>query len=1162
MDGRPPRSPWAPLAIGQANALLRDGGYGLWLERSSAGAWQLVGAGAGVGYPLAEEPSWADLCRALVRLRRTRRRHDPVWIDRLTRFFEDEQAWPVADWTPLADSRIERITAGVDLSSEGVRRCLSPLVDAAGSMLFPAGALPDGDQPAAEDPPGDGADGEGADREGGAGSWRPVGELTGADDDRSVRVRTTTAPLDREQARDQVRRWSRLARAVDTDPVLRMHCATQPVPVALVDVRTESAVLTRLVEPSPPHPSYPGGTFVVGLGNLLRAWSDGTAGLLRQVIANRFERREDELASFLEHFVRPLLRAFRHSLDNHGIGLYSLDERGLGFELSPELQATGRIVITDFGGVCERPGNVRTRASAGVRALTGTLSALCAGFRRIPFEGGAYSASRVDAAVDGVVAEELRYLNVDTAELLSREPPLRRFVHTVPSSQDDVLKGILRSVQEHARSRRWDARVPQPTVVIDLELCGLVPWQRTLDAARAIAGPREGAPEGVLELARPGSLAVLPTYVEATWREFVRASGLDRKYPEVDWQAVHREFHRAFARPLGQLRTDRVNAGLARFVWDVRDAGGKVVFCADRRERAREISEGVLADAGVPEAVLLCAPDERGRPTSELKAERLRELGDIGVVAVFDDVAANRMAITKEFPGARSVAVEVPGLASERRPEEPTCDQAPVIASFETSPWSNRRSPGLSHTHSLEELQVGSLRNNRLANRWAVRISTAESMSIVDSIVADVDRSAARTARLARAKFGLDRPDSGEQDVLRALHHVFTRKQFLKGSRSNYQFADLVRDAETFVRRRRPVEVVLLGFPVKQCLNRLKASGPLPDLAELAALARLRELQQAASAVYPPGLHFNVLTDGRHFRPRPAAITDAYQRKLREYVDLVGISGCTTLEEIDTVARERLGPDLPAERAALTARYRAALGEALAGFDITDNPLRTLEAIHEHAMRTEAAPCGPVAGPDAVSGRTIGLFREILMSVVYSVALPAPADVDLLAWSSLVYADVYNVTDAGVSEQVRQARVGVLRKAWEMAMRYLVTLRVDEALGYDDMIPDRVRLTVSAARPGRCGFTYLGGSGLLPWQGTGAIDPRGKVAVDFAVSLFDQGFVPVYSPLLGPRQPWLMVPGQHVRTVESAAAQEPDGSLSRAVGLDPALVAQARLRRR
>src|SRR5699024_1654806 len=208
-----------------------------------------------------------------------------------------------------------------------------------------------------------------------------------------------------------------------------------------------------------------------------------------------------------------------------------------------------------------------------------------------------------------------------------------------------------------------------------------------------------------------------------------------------------------------------------------------------------------------------------------------------------------------------------------------------VIATFETIPRpgpSGAVGARLSNTHSLEELQVGALRRNRLAQRWSVELGEQESLAIVDRMVADADRAAARTARTAIAEFGVreavDEPERQER-VLRAVHHVLTRKQFLKGSRANYPFDQLRADAAPFVRDRRPIEVVLFGFPVKQCLNRLKASGPLPDMAELGGLVRLRELQRAVSAIHPPGLHFNVLTDGRHFRSRPAAITGAYRKK-------------------------------------------------------------------------------------------------------------------------------------------------------------------------------------------------------------------------------------------------------------------------------------------
>lgn len=1080
LDGWPGRASLEPLTPAEATTFLQDGGYELSVRRCPSGRLRLNGPGIGSGVPLGDTPSWVDLFRALVRLRCTRRTHDLAWLDRMTRFLECEREETPA-WISVPAPRVERLTASTDLP-EPARRYLDQSRSEDGSMRLP-------------------------------------------------KTTTTAQPgirlqrMDPERARRQLHGWNRLATAMDTDPVLRMYCAGRSAAL-LIDTATGAAVI-QVTEPSPAHPGYPGGTLAVGLPSL-------RSGLLRQIIENRFERRENELGYFLEHFVRPLLRTFRLALDTHHVALNCLDQWGVDFELSPELQSTGRVVIHDHARIREPR---QDEVEAGVRALLGTLDALSATFSGIRFDGEEPFGGRVRMAVDRVIAEELRHLQQHTAELLSgQRQRLNGVAHTVPREQDEVLKGVLRTVQERTRTRRRDPRIPRPAVVIDLDLCGIVPLQRTLDAARAVAGPRPGAPDGVAELAFPTALATLPTFAESTWRNFIEANGLDVRYPEVDWHQVYREFFQAFGRPWENLRTDTVNAGLARFVWDVQDAGGRVVFCTGRRERVRRYTEEVLADGGVPDTLLVCMPDIRTRPISELKVEKLRELGELDIVAIFDDILANRIALTKEFRGARAVAVELPGMATERQAGQPVADRAPVIANFETIPRP-AAGPNLSNTHSLEELQLGALRHNRPAKRWAVRVSEQDTRRIVESVLSDADLAAARTAQRARIKAGLDEPhdvNEHQDRIIQALHHVFTRKQFLKGSRSNYRCHHMRQDALPFVREGKPIEVVLLGFPVKQCLNRLKAFGPLPDLAEFGSLARLRELGQAVRSIYPPGVRFNILTDGRHFRPRPAAVTEAYSRKIREYVELVGIAGCVSVEEIDVVAQRKLGADLPSRRSELIGYYRERLEQALAGFDIADNPLRTLRQVEE------SLPEDP----------PFGLFRDMLMSVVYSVPVSFPRGVNQLAWSSLVYSDLYNLTDRGVSEAVRRTRLAILRHAWHTVIRYLATLRVDEDLGYEELFPHRVRLTVSAVRPGRCGFTYLGGSGLLPWQGTGVVERRGQLAVDFAVALLDQGFLPVYSPLLGPRQPWMMVPAQYTHASRHG------------LQLDPDLITHVRLRRK
>jgi hypothetical protein len=341
------------------------------------------------------------------------------------------------------------------------------------------------------------------------------------------------------------------------------------------------------------------------------------------------------------------VRAFRTALDNHHIGLYGLTPSAVRWELSPELEATGRVVVTDRAGICEDTSE-HTGACDGMRALATTLNALSDCFTAF-----AESSEReVLAAVNRVTEQELRYLRRHTAAALSGAHPLRRFVHSVAPGQHATLTEVLRRVQDRARQRRRSPQPPQPVVVIDLDFCGIVPRRRTLDGARAVSGPRPGAPEGISELARPDVLPVLPSFEESTWWNFVDCTGLGKRYPRVDWDELFRDFFRACARPWDKLRTDTVNAGLGRFVWDVQDAGGQVVFCTGRRERVRAHTETVLAVGGVRDCVLLCMPDDRIRPIVELKAESLRALGDIDVVAVFDDLRENCIALIKEFPGA------------------------------------------------------------------------------------------------------------------------------------------------------------------------------------------------------------------------------------------------------------------------------------------------------------------------------------------------------------------------------------------------------------------------------------------------------------------------------------------------------------------------------
>ncbi|GAA3084342.1 L-tyrosine/L-tryptophan isonitrile synthase family protein [Streptosporangium carneum] len=438
----------------------------------------------------------------------------------------------------------------------------------------------------------------------------------------------------------------------------------------------------------------------------------------------------------------------------------------------------------------------------------------------------------------------------------------------------------------------------------------------------------------------------------------------------------------------------------------------------------------------------------------------------------------------------------------------------------------------LSHSHSISELPLGELRVRPVVAEHAVRLSAAASAALVDNLVLRAGESARDTAARASRAPAPARETSHER-ALRLVHHVLTRKQFWRGSRAAYPQAAAARDMMRAIRRGEPIRLVLPAFPVKHADSGLKAFGTLPDLAELALLVRLLELGTALGEVYPPGVRITLLTDGHHFRVRPPELHRAYLDRIAGYLRLIGAERIMSLEDVDAAALRLLGADVMGTRTGLLEAHQKALTDAYRELDVTEDPAGVLA----RSRRLDPEPGAP--------GVTVA---DIFRSLVHSVEVRPPSGADHREWSALLYADLYNVGEA-VAPEVARGRREILRRAWEAALRYVAVTRTDNDLGYDQMFAPRVRLTLSVPSPGRCGFAGLGGSTVLPWQGTAAVDAGGHVSTDFAIHLLDQGFVPVHSPLQGGEQPWFMAPVTEVQPAGPAR-------------LDPGFLDRIRLRRR
>ncbi|XP_002989861.2 spore wall maturation protein DIT1 [Selaginella moellendorffii] len=98
-------------------------------------------------------------------------------------------------------------------------------------------------------------------------------------------------------------------------------------------------------------------------------------------------------------------------------------------------------------------------------------------------------------------------------------------------------------------------------------------------------------------------------------------------------------------------------------------------------------------------------------------------------------------------------------------------------------------------------------------------------------------------------------------DIIEKNYIHFPKHDQWFTSRGKQRFADRVR---YHVARNVPLEFVLPAFPIKSC-NPDKTLGKCPDKAEELAIHSMKIVADLIKAVYAPGVHYNVVSDGHVF---------------------------------------------------------------------------------------------------------------------------------------------------------------------------------------------------------------------------------------------------------------------------------------------------------
>ncbi|GHJ41630.1 L-tyrosine/L-tryptophan isonitrile synthase family protein [Streptomyces sp. TS71-3] len=896
---------------------------------------------------------------------------------------------------------------------------------------------------------------------------------------------------------------SLVRRLIRDNPVLRLHMAPPD------DAGGRPAGPgTPAAAPGGAGPGRPAdldGAFAVTARDLA-----GRPGLLRKALDGcQGGPADGELEAVLAHFVRPLVRVFRTALDHYGLVLADPHDPDVAFELRPDLSPTGRL-LPGLAPYALRAGSLalaRPATLEAARAAGTDPGALPAWSARHPPGAGmdaldalalAFHRERPDgrpdarALFDAELSAELRFLRPDTARLLRTGARYAHAVHSVPAGQERALTALLDRVRHGARGLRARPDRPQPVVLV---------------------GP-------------------LPTGA--------------RQLP----------------------------AGLARLSRDVWHAGGEVLFLSPKGVTAERYASA-LTRHGVVEPIVLVPQSDGGAEPDALAAlarfdDRARPVGCVVAGGPGQAGDVDWAPLVRRFPDARIVVVSPAGAGDADgaraaaggagdagdRPHGP--DRAVPVRSLETRSAAALRmaeqpGPALCAATRLSALHLDTLRHDPVIERHAVRWTAEQTREFVDHLVTGALASADRTARhaedmLRRRTAAL--LTAGERAAW-LVHHILQRKQFRLGPSSHYPVEQALREMLPFVRRGEPVQVCLPFFPGKFAHSGLKAVGHLPDLGELAMLVRILELAAAVRWVHAPGLRLFLATDGHHYRGHHAGRIAEGMATLRRYAEEVGVAGPSIeIADYDELAERHNGPRYVARQRALRSRIVAEYHAALRDLDITEGPLRTLREVRRRDRR--------------------GGFVDVFRSLVFSVPMPEPAAPGATpgrapcdtpapgrtapgaAWWKAVHVDLYDLSEDRAAPDVIAARKGILRAAWDDAAEYVATRHADAQIGYRERVVLGAVQATTRPVPGKAGMNLLGGAPLFCSHGTGAIDARGIVCNDFAVALLDQGFVPLYSPLLGTRQPFAMVPV----TVTGAA---PDGSGNR---IDPAFLRTVRLRRK
>lgn len=370
---------------------------------------------------------------------------------------------------------------------------------------------------------------------------------------------------------------------------------------------------------------------------------------------------------------------------------------------------------------------------------------------------------------------------------------------------------------------------------------------------------------------------------------------------------------------------------------------------------------------------------------------------------------------------------------------------------------------------------------------------------VVKTVRREIKKNAEKSAQMVYEKFSR----GSKTDINKLIVEALLLRRYRGGRRelrSPQKLYEYVKKRTDFSK---PIELTISLFPCK-IPNPLKTAGALPDLADLASLARMIEISKAVQGLYEPGLIVIVLMDGYRFKDIldfPPEIISTYQQVLIKFLDILKGQRHVILEDYMDMINNKIPSDMHCKRKDLFKKFHSEYQELFGRQVKTNNFKSNLSNLVKSISDKNLA------------AKVIELYYSLIYSIyVKEIMKLPPLKRDKYALE--VFKDPFNFHTG--SRRINETRKNVVSAAWNYTISYVSEIASGRVLKPAEFAyPGSIRCDMHNIKGRLTLYAVNRSTKLTSFHGTGYVDKKGKISVALRAQLHNSNFLPIYGSILG-----------------------------------------------